>query len=459
MTYSIQRRLLLALLAVLLLGAVVTALVVFHEARAEANVLFDDQLRQIAQSLPSQLVQPGTTPRTSLGNDVDGVVVQIYNLNGERLYLSRADALLPQRIVLGFSNGASPQGDWRIYSALFVDDVIEVAQPMRVRSELAAAVALRTAAPLVALVPVLALLIWFTVGRGLAPLRDLARAVSSRSADALDALPTALLPAEVTPLVLEINLLLGRVQSALAAQRAFIADAAHELRTPVTAIDLQLQLAERAADVETMRAALTPLRGGLVRSQRLIEQLLTLARNQPEASPLEREWFDLQGMAREVLAELAPFAIRKGSELELTDHAPVMLLGNQEALRVALANLVDNAIRYTPSGARVVVHLEVSAEQVAMMVDDNGPGIAADEAERVFDRFYRGRKAKETGSGLGLSIVERIVQRHGGRIQLASVTGQQGLSVQLLLPIPASSQALLPITEDAPAARQSGNGL
>jgi two-component system OmpR family sensor kinase len=450
MMHSIQRRLLLALLLVLLLGAVVTALVVFHEARAEANVLFDEQLRQIAQSLPSQLVQPGTTPRSSVGNDIDGVVVQIYNLNGERLYLSHPDALLPPRIVLGFSNGASTQGEWRVYSALFVDNVIEVAQPMRVRSELAAAVALRTAAPLVALVPVLALLIWFTVGRGLAPLRDLARAVSSRSADALDPLPTAKLPAEVTPLVLEINLLLDRVQSALAAQRAFIADAAHELRTPVTAIDLQLQLAERALDVEAMRAALTPLRAGLARSQRLIEQLLTLARNQPEASTLERDRFDLQAMAREVLAELAPFAIRKGSELELADHAPLFFGGNQEALRVALANLVDNALRYTPGGARVLVHLEAGTEHVAMVVEDNGPGLAADEAERVFDRFYRGRGAKETGSGLGLSIVERIVQRHGGSIHLAQSPWGQGLSVQLLLPRGVSDQVLLPAGEPAP---------
>jgi two-component system OmpR family sensor kinase len=380
-----------------------------------------------------------------VGNDIDGVVVQIYNLNGERLYLSHPDAVLPSRIVLGFSNGTSPQGEWRVYSALFVDDVIEVAQPMRVRSELAAAVALRTAAPLVALVPVLALLIWFTVGRGLAPLRDLARAVSSRSADALDPLPTAKLPAEVTPLVLEINLLLDRVQSALAVQRAFIADAAHELRTPVTAIDLQLQLAERASDIEAMRAALTPLRGGLARSQRLIEQLLTLARNQPEASTLERASFDLQAMAREVLAELAPFAIRKGSELELTDHQPLWFVGNQEALRVALANLVDNAIRYTPAGARVLVHLEVSAENVVMVVEDNGPGLASDEAERVFDRFYRGRGAQGPGSGLGLSIVERIVQRHGGSIRLAPAAGGRGLSVRLLLPLGGKTAPELPL--------------
>ncbi len=438
--HSIQRRLLLALLAILLIGAALTACVVFYEARDEANVLFDYQLKQIAQSLPAQLVQSQSTPQASVGDENDGVVVQIFNLNGQRLYLSQPNAQLPARIELGFSNGLSAQGEWRVYSALFVDDVIEVAQPMRVRNELAAAVALRTAAPLVALVPVLGLLIWFTVGRGLAPLRDLARAVSSRSAEALDPLPTGQLPAEVTPLVLEINLLLDRVERALAAQRAFIADAAHELRTPVTAVDLQLQLAERAVDIDEMRAALKPLRAGLSRSRRLIEQLLTLARNQPEGSALERSCFDLQAMLREVLVEQAPIAIGRGSDIELVDHEALFYFASEEGLRVAVANLVDNAIRYA-SPARIVVGLRKNAAQVEIEVSDDGPGIHESDRSRVFDRFYRGAGVKETGSGLGLSIVEGIVRRHGGHIALASGQDGRGLKARIVLPASIPPQA------------------
>ena len=433
MSHSIQRRLLIALLAVLLIGAAITACVVFYEARDEANVLFDYQLRQIAQSLPAQLVQSDSTPQPNVPDQNDGVVVQIYNLSGERLYLSKPGTQLPSRIELGFSNGASAQGEWRVYSALFVDDVIEVAQPMRVRNELAAAVALRTAAPLVALVPILGLLIWFTVGRGLAPLRGLAKAVSSRSAEALEPLATERLPAEVTPLVLEINLLLHRVEQALAAQRAFIADAAHELRTPVTAVDLQLQLAERAVDIDEMRSALRPLRSGLARSQRLIEQLLTLARNQPEGTVLERAHFDLQAMLRDVLMELAPSAIRRGSDIELIDQPAHMYFGSEEGLRVAVANVVDNAIRYA-SPARIEVSQKLGRSGVEIDVEDNGPGIDAKDMPRIFDRFYRGRSAKDTGSGLGLSIVEGIVKRHGGEIRLESARQGHGLRVRILLP-------------------------
>jgi two-component system OmpR family sensor kinase len=441
MIRSIQRRLLISLLGVLLIGAVITALAVFYEARDEANVLFDYQLRQIAQSLPAELLHSDGASHSPVGDDADGVVVQIFNLNGQRLYQSRPSADLPNRIALGFATQPSGSGNWRVYSALFVDNVIEVAQPMRVRNELAAAVALRTAAPLIILVPVLSILLWVTVGRGLAPLRDLARAVSRRSAEALEPLQNERLPREVVPLVEEINLLLQRVKNALAAQRDFIADAAHELRTPVTAVDLQLQLAERAQDLSSMREALLPLRAGIARSQRLIEQLLTLARSQPEASPLELIRFDLQQLLEELLAELAPFALRRGIELELAGHAPLEFLGDREGLRVAVANLVDNAIRYTPSGGQVRVFLDPQIDCIDIVVEDNGPGLSDQDRPRVFDRFYRGSNTTETGSGLGLSIVEGMVARHGGHIQLNHRKEGPGLVAVISLPVtgPAAS--------------------
>ena len=436
MTRSIQRRLLISLLGVLLLGAMLTALAVFYEARDEANVLFDYQLRQIAQSLPAELLHSDDASHARVGDDADGVVVQIFSMSGQRLYQSRSDVFLPNRIVLGFATEPSVSGSWRVYSALFVDNVIVVAQPMRVRNELAVAVALRTAAPLILLVPILGVLLWVTVGRGLAPLRDLASAVSRRSAEALEPLPDQRLPSEVTPLVMEINLLLQRVKNALAAQRGFIADAAHELRTPVTAVDLQLQLAERADDVETMRSALLPLRAGIARSQRLIEQLLTLARSQPEASALELTRFDLQLLLQEVLAELAPFSLRKGVDLELMPHAPIEFLGDREGLRVAAANLVDNAIRYTEAGGHVRALLEHGDDRVRLIIEDDGPGIDRDDRPRVFDRFFRGANAKQTGSGLGLSIVEGMVLRHGGSIDLHDGAAGHGLRAVISLPLP-----------------------
>lgn len=434
MNRSIQRRLLLWLLGVLVLGALATALIVYHEARDEANVLFDYQLRQIAQSLPGQLVGPDAVPRNATPDDADGVVVQIWKLNGERLYQSHPDAQLPARIVLGFTTAPSMQGDWRIYSALFADDVIQVAQPMSVRETLAAAVALRTAMPLVVLLPLFGFLIWVTVGGGLAPLRSLALAVAKRSPEALNALSEERLPTEVRPLVQEINLLLDRVKRAFTAQRAFIADAAHELRTPLTAVDLQLQLAERAETVEEARAALAPLRGGLMRSQRLVQQLLTLARSEPDATASMHESFDLQALAREVVAEYAPLAISKQIDIGLLTEEEAPFIGNREGLRVAIANLIDNAVRYSENGGRVSASVKRHAAEIEVTVEDGGPGIPENERARVFDRFFRGSMASATGSGLGLAIVERIVQSHLGSIALEP--GPEGIGTVATMRLP-----------------------
>lgn len=434
MKHSIQRRLLLWLLSALLVGAVATAFIVYYEARDEANVLFDYQLRQIAQSLPGQLVGPGTVPRSPTADDADGVVIQIYKLDGERVYQSHPDAELPAHVVLGFTTAPSTQGDWRIYSALFADDVIQVAQPMAVREALAAAVALRTSMPLIVLLPLFGFLIWVTVGGGLAPLRSLAAAVAKRSPDALDALPEERLPSEVTPLVREINLLLERVKRAFAAQRAFIADAAHELRTPLTAVDLQLQLAERAETLDEARAALLPLRAGLLRSQRLVQQLLTLARNEPDASAAMREPLDLHALVQDVVAEYAPLAISKQIDIALVTDAKVPFLGNREGLRVAVANLVDNAVRYTPAAGHVSVSVAPGAAEIVISVEDDGPGIPDAERARVFDRFFRGSRASATGSGLGLAIVERIVEFHDGTITLEPGVSSRGLIATMRLP-------------------------
>ncbi len=434
MKHSIKRRLLIWLLCALMVGALATALIVYYEARDEANVLFDYQLRQIAQSLPAQLVGPETMPHSGLADDADGVVVQIWKLDGQRLYQSQPDAELPARIVLGFTTAPSMHGDWRIYSALFADDVIQVAQPMSVREALAAAVALRTAMPLLLLLPFFGLLIWVTVGAGLAPLRSLAAAVARRSPEALDPLAEERLPAEVTPLVHEINLLLERVKRAFATQRAFIADAAHELRTPLTAVDLQLQLVERAATLAEARAALAALRIGLSRSQRLVGQLLTLARNEPDASVLVNQALDLHALTQEVVAEYAPLAIAKQIDIALVTDEPVAFVGHGEGMRVAIANLVDNAIRYSAEHGHVTVAVKALAGSVEVRVEDDGPGIPGDERQRVFDRFYRGAGANATGSGLGLAIVARIVEYHHGSITLDSGSGGQGLLATMRLP-------------------------
>lgn len=428
---SIQRRLLVWLLAVLLAGALATGAIVYQEARDEANALFDYQLRQVAQSLPARAFGPLTAPRAGLPRAEDGVVVQIWNLNGERLYLSHPDSHLPAQAKLGFSTEATSEGDWRTYAALFQDVVIQVAQPMRVRRELAAAVALRTVMPLLLLLPVLGVLIWFTVGRGLMPVRRLARDVGLRGAQALDPLPEVGLPDEVRPLVKALNHLLARLGRSFATQRDFIADAAHELRTPLTALQLQVQLAQRAKSLDESHAALAPLKDGLMRVSHLVEQLLALARAGAEVAPMTLEMLDLTGIARAVVADSTPRALDRNIDLGLVSEGPVLVAGNPESLRVLVENLVDNALNYTPEGGAVDVRVQTRRGEACLIVADTGPGIEPTERERVFDRFYRGSSVTGPGSGLGLAIVRNIAQQHGATVELGARENGAGLVVQV----------------------------
>jgi two-component system OmpR family sensor kinase len=313
--------------------------------------------------------------------------------------------------------------------------VVQVAQPTRVRREAAAAAALRTVIPFLALLPVLGGLIWWTVGLGLAPLDRIAREVKSRSSTRLEPLPLQGVPAEARPLIEALNDLLHRRNAALAAQRAFIADAAHEMRTPLTALNLQANLIERAASDAARVFALADLKRGLARASHVVQQLLTLAREEPDdGTPPALGRVDLVRLAGCAAADYALLAESRGIDLGLGEgvaSAPVN--GDAEALRTLLANLVENAIRYTPGPGRVDIAVSLVEGQARLSVSDSGPGIPVDERERVFDRFYRRAEATEPGSGLGLAIVRTIAARHGASVELAD-SALGGLQVGVLFP-------------------------
>ena len=459
---SIQRRLLVSLIAVLIAAIAVTGVVVYRQAREEANALFDAQLRQLAASLPVRAVGAfgALAPEAAgLPYGDDDVVIRIWNRCGVFVYSSHPDASLPLTAQLGYATVPTGSGDWRTFAGVSGDSIVEVAQPMRVRRVLAAQVALRTVAPLIVLVPVLAALLWFVVGRGLAPLHRVAREVASRSPAALEPLRADALPEEIAPLVEALNRLLARLAQALATQRAFIADAAHGLRTPITALQLQLQVAERATDAATRDAALAAARAGLARTGHLVEQLLALARAEPDSGERPTQRVDLRVIARDVVADHTPLAVARridlGVAIEGEDSSavgadPFAVTGEPDALATMLANLVDNALRYTPEGGRVDVVVRgrnvAAAGALVLEVRDTGPGIAPAEREHVFDRFHRGSAAREAadsgesiasgGSGLGLAIVARVAERHGARISLdaAQPSDETGLVVTITFP-------------------------
>ena len=443
---SIRRDLLIWLAGGLIIAVAAAAVATYLRAREEANEIFDYQLRQMAASLTG-VPLAGTPGGLAVGNDA--LVVQVWDRNGVQLFVSQPQQPLPQYAQLGFNTIATPAGDWRVFSTLAGDQVMQVAQPMSARRELAASMALRTIIPLLIVAPLLALFIGYGVTRGLTPLARLAAAVGKRVPGELEPVDEAGLPAEVRPLAHALNGLLSRLDRALVAQRAFIADAAHELRTPLTAVHLQAQLAERATTDDERRGALTELKAGLNRATHLVEQLLTLAREEPGVAQRGFAPVNLTEIARSVVADHVAIAAARRVDLGITGAAsdklgtaPAVVEGDANALRALLSNLVDNAVRYTPAGGRVDVTVENEAADVVVGVRDSGPGIPASERERVFDRFYRAEVPGATdvsGSGLGLAIVKRIAERHDATIALGpGLPGALGEGLTVTVRFPAT---------------------
>ena len=356
---------------------------VYRNALAEADGFFDYHLKETALFLRDQPVEyqfPTPIPPSDIAYDF---VVQIWTIDGRRIYIGPEQAVLPNSTALGYSTVNTSVGQWRVYGTVSPTKVVQVAQPMSVRRREAAQLALRTLAPFALLVPLLGLLVWFAVGHALQPLQRLAKAVKARRVTELEPLSDERLPEEVQPLVGSLNDLLGRLTAALERERAFMADAAHELRTPLTALHLQLGALTRAATEGERTAAMGKLSEGVQRAIRLVEQMLAFARQEPRAEPV-RTRFALDELAREVVAELVPLADARRIDLGMSEAQAVLVQGEREAVATLVRNLVDNAVRYTPPGGRVDVSVERSPTvppQAIVKVVDNGPGIAPEERE------------------------------------------------------------------------------
>ena len=434
---SLRARLLAWLLGGVLLVGIGGGLVVYRNALRQADAVFDYHLKQTALILRDQPVEYVWPPRIP-PNDADfPIVIQVWTLDGERIYLSRLHAVLPNFTAIGFSTVNTSEGRWRVYGTESPTRVIQVAQPMRVRRQQAAQLALRTLEPFALLLPALAFIVWFAVGHTLEPLKRLANSVKARDVQTLEPLSAARLPDEVRPLVGALNDLLARLTGVLDRERAFMADAAHELRTPLTALHLQLGALARAGTESERTEAMGTLAAGVQRAIRLVEQMLALSRQEPRAAAPARAPVALDELAREGVAELVPLADARRIDLGISGALPVFVRGDREALATLIRNLVDNAVRYTPPGGTVDVFVERAALEPAravLKVRDNGPGIAPEERTRVFDRFYRRPGTPAPGSGLGMAIVKAIADAHGAAITLGDGAAGKGLEVTVSFP-------------------------
>lgn len=436
--YSLRGRLLALLLAGFLLSWGAVAVTSYVDARHEINELFDAQLAESAQLLlaqvghePEELEVPDRKMKHKYQRNL---IFQMRDRSG-RLVLRSAGA--PREVLGarrdGFSSQAAGGKRWRVYTLTEDHEGVQVSVGERddVRSDLARHIALGMLNPLLYALPAFGLLIWFGVGRSLRPLDRLARTVENRAAENLSAVEMHGAPREVAPLVGSLNGLFARLREAFAKERRFTDDAAHELRTPLAAIKTHAQVALAAnADAER-RQALESIVRGADRAAHLAEQLLTLARLDGNSANFGDVPLDLRRAAADAVAQLAPWALDKGVEMILEEGPAASVRGDAALLGVMLRNLVDNAIRYTPAGGTVRLRIALDVGRSVCEIEDTGPGIPAGDRERVLDRFYRVLGTGEEGSGLGLSIVSRIAELHGARIDLDSGSAGRGLRVRV----------------------------
>jgi len=427
--------------------------VAYRVSLEEYNEALDANLRQVALSIvrlppgagrsepppaASATAAPAQPPARTDGQappDLE-IVIQTWTPDGQPLYSSHPGTALPFLAQEGPSRVQVGRVDWDMYTAVRAGVVAQAAQRAAAQQLEATESATRLLWPSLGVGTGIFLLVLLALRKGLRPLTDTAAIVAARSPQRLDPVPDTQVPRELQPLVWAINTLMQRLSTALATQARFVADAAHALRTPVTALRLQLGLLESARDDPARRNALAELRSGVERSQHLLEQLLQLSRAEPGVAPLQRATVSLPTLARDVVARFSARADARGIDLGAKADETLWVSADAAQLAVLLDNLVDNALRHTPEGGVVDVVVARRNAQACLLVIDSGPGIAAAQRLRVLDRFYCGDSGStaglvDSGSGLGLAISQAIADAHGAQLTLGERAEGSGLVVCL----------------------------
>jgi len=428
---SLRARLFLSLTITIMAAGLGAGVLAYDWAVDEAIELQDATLVQMG-ALATAI--PGSAPSTA-GDGVDAEArVMIVPVDDPRSDTGASSHL--KALPDGLHTVARNDRSWRMLIKTRSDGSrVGIGQPTAIRDEIARDSALRTVLPLLALIPSLLLIVGFIIRGSLRPVLSLAERLDARQADELQRLPLEGMPEELHPFISSINRLLERIQALIDQQRQFIADAAHELRTPITAISVQAENLNHSAMQPEGRERLAALRSGTRRTAHLLEQLLALAR------------YDMGGTAgtalapldqctKQVVADLLPRATERGVDLGFEIVEPAFVRGEPAMLAVMVRNLIDNAIRHIPKGGRVDIGVYREHARAILQVEDNGSGIAEADLVKIFEPFARGRGVVEDGSGLGLSIVKRIVERLNGSVSLENVigAGASGLRVTVSLP-------------------------
>jgi two-component system, OmpR family, sensor kinase len=431
---SIRARLLIGLLASVLAVQFIMYLLTYARIEDEIDDLFDGELERSALSTGSLAPQTFIPTRTrNVENPQEEMVVSVFHASdGVPAYQTHPLNGIPRSTPTGFSKRVLDGREWRLFGSAVGAQFVVAAQPADVRDRAARRITLRSLWPSLGALPLAALMIWIAVAYGLQPLVKITQDLRKRSHRDLLPLDVSRLPPDIAPLAEALNDLMGRLAGIISAQRTFIADAAHELLTPLTALRLQAQLLARSKTPSRQQEAMAELQGGVSRTLQLARQLLTLARHDADGEGADQGPVDLATVVQRVMSIHLPLAAEKALQTEVGIQESAVVLGNEEALSILVSNLIDNSIKYTERDGRLLIRLTAASSGAELTIEDSGPGIPVEERGRVFDRFYRRRGTVVTGSGLGLAIAKEIAIRHGASIVLESSGTLGGLSARIL---------------------------
>ena len=434
--FSIKRRLLMLLLGGVAAAWLGTFVFSYFDAHHEVDELFDAQMAQAAQTLLALANHDKVSPIENLGEAAHKyqrrLRCQLWNAEGRLLMRSQSAPETPLTAVDGFSEtDDATAGHWRHYSQWNAERTVQVqvSEDHRVRDELIGQIAWRLILPALPGLPLIGLWVWLATRRGLSSLDETANDIARRDPHQLQPLNPATAPSEIRPLLEALNGLLHRVDQTLENERRFTADAAHELRTPLAALQAQLQVALRARDDAERNQSLNNLQQGLHRAARLVDQMLLLARLDPESGLPDAQAVSLAPLAEEVCATLGSDILARNIDFDLQSAPGCVITGRADWLQILIRNLLDNALRYTPPGGRISLVVESVGQHIRLSINDNGPGIPAEERANALRRFHRLEGTAQPGSGLGLAIAGRIAELHGATLSLNDSPFDQGLSV------------------------------
>jgi two-component system OmpR family sensor kinase len=434
LSHSLRARLLGFLLGAIMLAAIVQAATAYLTALAQADLIFDRHMQKMALALRSGVALATSPPNNEISSDRanEDFFVQMWTSNGVPVFQSAAHQTLRRPARPGFSDVQAQDRTYRVFSIATPTQIIQVAQDMAARRDMARTLAERTVGPTLLMAPLLMLVVWWVVSRSLAPVAKVRSQMALRKADELSPLSEVGLPVEVRPLIQELNLLFERLRKAFDSQKVFVADAAHEMRSPLAALKIQLQGLQRAPDDPARELAIRRLAAGIDRAAHLVDQLLVLARQEASAATgLALESIDLAQVSFLSVSDTLVAAQARQIDLGVHRAESTLLQGHPEALRILVRNLLDNAVKYTPVGGTVDLDVHGTSDGAVLSIEDSGPGIAEEDRGRVLDRFYRAHGAGSTGSGLGLAIVKAIATLHDASVVLDRSVRLGGLRVQV----------------------------